>query len=253
MSDEKIFLVTGASGGIGYSVIKSLVDSGKTVISSSRSTPKFDFNKAENEKRYSHYNFDLTEEKNIDMLYKLIKDKFGKVDAIINTIGGSLFSHKIEDYPLNEFEQVLKLNLTSAFMLTKCAIKLMKNTGGNIVHIVSSSAKKISTNKAPYGMAKSALANLIQYAAVETAKYNIVVNGISPTYVFTPRHETDIRNKMEKTGQSHEDVEKKIFASQVIKKPQYSIDLIPVIELLSNTRVITGQIYNVTMGEILNY
>ena len=73
----------------------------------------------------------------------------------------------------------MNVNLRTAFLITQESIKILKKNenGGNLVHIVSSSAKVQSTNKAPYGIAKAAQARLIQYAAGEAAKYNIRING----------------------------------------------------------------------------
>lgn len=221
---------------------------------------------------YVHYRLDLTKEDSVIKLFGEIKNKYGRLDVLINTIGGSLYSMKLIDFPLDKFNEVLTLNLTTAFLLTREAIKLMssqnksnktdgtgdnaylsENKGGNIIHFVSSSAKKFSHNKAPYGISKAGLARLIQYAAFEASESGIFVNGISPTYIFTPRHENDIKKKMAKNNISREKVIAKITESQLIKKPMYPDDLIPLVELLSNTKSITGQIINCTLGEVINY
>ena len=129
----------------------------------------------------------------------------------------------------------------------------MKINGGNILHIASSSAKTFPKNKGPYGIAKAALVKLIQYFAVEFAEYNIFINGITPTYVITPRHKSDIRIKAKKENVSEQTIEQRIINSQLIKKPLYSEDLIPLMNLLISTKVITGQIYNCTLGEVISY
>jgi NAD(P)-dependent dehydrogenase (short-subunit alcohol dehydrogenase family) len=149
--------------------------------------------------------------------------------------------------------EVFRVNLISAFLITKEGIRLMKSQGGNIIHMVSSSAKSISSKKAPYGMAKSALVTMIQYVATETAKHNIRVNGISPTYVFTPRHQKEIKKKSQNKKLERKDLEAKMVDAQLLKKKLFSEDLIPVVELLMKTEIITGQIYNVTLGEVLSY
>jgi NAD(P)-dependent dehydrogenase (short-subunit alcohol dehydrogenase family) len=125
--------------------------------------------------------------------------------------------------------------------------------GGNIIHFISSSARKISTNKAPYGIAKAGLAKLVNYAASEVGKYDIRINGISPGFVFTPRHIQDIQKKMEKTGRTEEEVAKSKMKLQRIDRRLYSEDLLPLVELLSTTKTITGQNYNAALGEVLDY
>ena len=132
-------------------------------------------------------------------------------------------------------------------------MKANGKTGGNIVHFVSSSAKNIAPGKAPYGIAKAGLAHLLQYAASECGDYNIKVNGISPTYVFTPRHEREIEKKIRDTGKSRDAIVNEIISRQLIKKLLYPKDLTEVTELLATTDCITGQIYNCCLGEILSY
>lgn len=250
---EKVVLLTGVGGGLGKTFLRYLVDKVKTLYTSSRSSEKEIFESENVKKKVLHYPMDLTEEKNVKKLFNFIKDRDRRIDVLVNTIGGSLYSSPLESFPLDHFKKVFDVNLTSAFLLTKEAIQLMKKGGGNIIHIVSSSAKRISNNKAPYGMAKSALATMIRYAASENAEHNIKINGISPTYVFTPRHKREIEEKVEKEGIKRDIILDKILKHQLLKKHLNSEDLIPVLELLMKTEIITGQIYNCTLGEVLTY
>ncbi|MBN2157603.1 MAG: SDR family oxidoreductase [Candidatus Lokiarchaeota archaeon] len=256
MLSEKIILVSGVGGAIGNSIVKHLVPISNSVVSSSRSKVSTLYEYDAIPLNYTHIPLDLTEEKNIVKLFQMINQKFGRLDVFINTIGGSLYSHRIEDYPLEEFEEILKVNLISAFLLTKHAIRLMRDNiplGGNIIHIISSSSRKISHNKAPYGIAKAGLAKLVNYVASEVGEYDIRVNGISPGYIFTPRHLQDIETETRKTGKSEHEIIRSKLKLQKIQRKMYPEDLLPLVELLSTTKVITGQNYNCTVGEVLNY
>lgn len=252
---EKILLLTGASGGIGYCILEDLIDKVKFMITSNRSDLNIFLKMDLKPDNLKHLALDLTSEDNVKSLCNQIYENFGRLDILINCIGGSLYSHQIEDFPVEEFDKVISVNLRSAFLLTKEAIKLMKNNknGGNIIHFVSSSAKNISHNKAPYGTAKAGLAHLIHYAASEAARYNIKINGISPTYVFTARHEKEIEEKSRKDKINKDKIIKDILNNQLIKKPLYPKDLLETVRLLATTDSITGQIYNITMGEVLDY
>ncbi|MHA1379134.1 MAG: SDR family oxidoreductase, partial [Candidatus Helarchaeota archaeon] len=151
MFSDKILLITGASGGIGYSIMEHFVANVKNLITSSRKKLS-DFLKLKYiPGNLEHIPLDLTIEKNIIELFNYIKKKYRRLDIIINCVGGSLFSHRIEEFPIEEFDEVISVNLRSAFLLTKHGIKIMKNNleGGNIIHFVSSSAKNISKNKSP--------------------------------------------------------------------------------------------------------
>ncbi len=256
MLSDKIVLVTGVGGGIGNAIIRHFTPLCNHLISSSRSDVSSLFGNELIPNSYTHIPLDLTKEDNVMKLFEHIYKEFGRLDVFINTIGGSLYTHAIEDYPVEEFQEVIQLNLTSAFLMTKHAVRLMKENkpvGGNIIHFISSSARKISNNKAPYGIAKAGVAKLVNYAASEAGKYDIRVNGISPGYVFTPRHVEDIENAMKKSGKSEEVIVYSKMKLQQIDRKLFSEDLLPLVELLSTTKVITGQNYNCTLGEVLDY
>lgn len=256
MLTNKVLLLTGASSGIGSSLMEYFIDKVQQMITSNRKPLSKFLTIKPTPKNLDHLPLDLTIEESVQNLIQHVLKEHGRLDVLINCVGGSLFSHPIEDFPMDEFDKVISLNFRSAFLLTKYAITAMKqngDAGGNIVHFVSSSAKNISNHKAPYGAAKAALAHLIHYASSECGKYNIKVNGISPTYVFTPRHEREIQQKVQESGKKRDEIVDQILSHQILKKPMQSRDLIEVTELLATTEVITGQIYNCSMGEILYY
>ncbi|NYT03631.1 MAG: SDR family oxidoreductase [Candidatus Methanofastidiosa archaeon] len=248
---EKVVLLTGASGGIGKPLLEHLNRNVKVLIGSGRKNLQ-DFTRIKEDEKFNYMPMDLNSEDNIKFLFSYIIDEYGRIDAIINTIGGSLYSHPIEEFPLEEYTNVLDTNLKTAFMITKESIKYMKRnheSGGNILHFVSSSSKDISHNKAPYGIAKAGLEALIKYSAYEAAKYNIKVNGISPTYVFTERHEKEIEVLSRRTDTPIEKIEEKMMEGQVLKRKLYPKDLFPLVDLLVTTEVITGKVYECTLGK----
>ncbi len=256
MLSNKVLLITGASGGIGYVIMENFVNRVKFLITSSRKNQSEFMKLNPIPKNLAHLSKDLTIEKNVQELFNYIENTHGRLDILINCVGGSLFNHPIEEFPIKEFDEVISLNLRSAFLLTKHGIKLMKNNGGdggNIIHFVSSSAKNISNGKAPYGIAKAGLAHLIHYAAFEAAGHGIKINGISPTYVLTPRHEKEINEKVRKTGKQRDEIIRDKISRQLLKREMKPEDLLPVVELLATTNSITGQIYNSDMGEVLFY
>lgn len=256
MLTNKTLLLTGASSGIGMALLEYFIDKVQYIITSNRKGLMDFFPSATPPDNLEHLSRDLTVESDVESLFQYIADQYGKLDILINCVGASLFSHPIEEYPMDEFDKVIAVNLRSAFLLTKYAIKTMEmngEVGGNIVHFVSSSAKTIAPGKAPYGIAKAGLARLIQYAAYECGSFNIKINGISPTYVFTPRHEREIEKMIQETGKPREEIVKEITSHQALPKSLYPKDLIEITELLVTTQCITGQIYNCCMGEILSY
>lgn len=248
---DKIVLLTGASGGIGKSLLEHLNGNVKVLVGSGRKN-LHDFTRIKESEKFNYMPMDLISEDNIKFLFSYIVEEYGKLDILINTIGGSLLSRPIEEYPIEEYDKVLDINLKIAFMLTKESIKFMKrnvHSGGNILHFVSSSSKDVADNKAPYGIAKAGLEALIKYSAYEAAKYNIKVNGISPTYVFTERHEKEIEVQSRRTGKSISEIEETMMSGQLLKRKLYPEDIFPLVKLLIQTEVITGKVYDCTLGK----
>ncbi len=252
----KVAIVTAVSGGIGQAIFRDVAAAARGVVSSNRSGKEAFWKDRDWPRNATHVPGDLTREADVEQLFKQALALHGRVDVAINCVGGSMFGHKIEDFPVDEFDQVLAANLRSAFLFTKHAIRAMKGNGaggGNIVHVVSISAKKITINKAPYGIAKAGLAKLIHYAAHEAAEYDVLVNGISPGYVFTHRHEQEIDDKAARTGKPRERIADGLVSGQLVKRHLVPADLLGAVRLLSTTRVMTGQIINVDYGEVLAY
>jgi NAD(P)-dependent dehydrogenase (short-subunit alcohol dehydrogenase family) len=248
---EKVILLTGASGGIGKPILEHLNRNVKILIGSGRKNLQ-NFTRIKEDEKFNYMPMDLDSEDNLKFLFSYIIEEYGRLDAMINTIGGSLYSHPIEDFPVEEYDKVIDTNLKTAFMLTKESIKYMKRNGelgGHILHFVSSSSKDVSHNKAPYGIAKAGLEALIKYSAYEAAKYNIKVNGISPTYVFTERHEKEIELESRRTNRSVAEIEEKIMEGQLLKRKLYPQDIFPLVDLLIQTEVITGKVYDFTLGK----
>ncbi len=247
---DKIVLLAGASGGIGKPLLEHLNRNVKVLIGSGRKNLQ-DFTRLKEDEKFNYMPMDLSSEENIKFLFSYIVDEYGRIDTMINAIGGSLYSKPIEEFTIEEYNKVMDTNLKTAFILTQESIRYMKKngeSGGNILHFVSSASKEISHNKAPYGIAKAGLEALIKYSAYEGAKYNIKVNGISPTYVFTGRHEKELEVEARRTNKSVGELEEKMMTGQLLKKKLYPKDLFPLVNLLINTEVITGEIYNCTLG-----
>ncbi|MBD3187485.1 SDR family NAD(P)-dependent oxidoreductase [Candidatus Bathyarchaeota archaeon] len=259
MTPGSVAIITGVSGGIGRAILKAFHPRFERIFTASRRDIA-EFWDGKYPSNTSHVPGDLTIESNVQRLFDRAIEKMGHVDLVVNCVGGSLVSGTIKEFNMEDVDRVLAVNLRSAFMITKHALKHMEDgvkqdiqDSGNIVHFVSSSAKKISHGKAPYGIAKAALAHLIHYAAFEAAESNVNVNGISPTYVFTARHERSIRKKMNERNTGRGEVVERITSSQLLRKELQPEDLLEVTWLLATTRVITGQIYNCTLGEINSY
>ena len=132
------------------------------------------------------------------------------------------------------------------------ARNIMKKNGkgGNIVHIVSSSAFEPEINKMPYSIAKAGQVQLIRSMAVALAPDNIIINGVSPTYVFTNRHNRDLQKLAVTQKISLESLKEKKTRKQLIKNALMPDDLTKMIEFAATTQIMTGKIIHATLGRI---
>ncbi len=240
--ENKNILITGvALGGIGEAIMNKLIKQNNQVLITSL---KMSGDRFPGIKSFSS---DCTTEKGIDRLNEWAKTECGSIDIIINAIGGSLASKNPLEINPAFFDRVIKVNLTSAILLTQMATKVM--TTGAIVHIVSSSAYEASLDKLSYGVAKAGLVYYIRSMAQVLAP-QIRINGVSPTYVFTDRHNRELKKKSEKTGVPFEDLSSQRITKQLLQYPLLPEDLNEMIEFAAMTPLMTGKILDASLGRI---
>ncbi len=240
--ENKRVLITGAAiGGIGEAIMKKLTLQNNRVLVTSlnMSSDRFPDIKS--------ISADCTRENEIHKLENWVKSEVGSIDVLINAIGGSLASKKPLEIDSNFFNEVISVNLTSAVLLTQMATKLMKT--GSIVHIVSTSAFEASLNKMSYGIAKAGLVYYIRSMAQVLAP-NIRINGVSPTYVFTERHNRELKQKAVKTGVSLEKLISDRIVKQLLREPLQPENLNEMIEFAATTPLMTGRILDASLGRI---
>ena len=183
--NNKIALVTGATGGIGKASAESLCEAGFRIAIHYRSSDE----KAEELKSKLPGSFlikaDLSTTEGVDHVYDLLK-KEGGVDVLVNNAGmtadGPLMRAKLED-----FDQVVSVNMKSVWYLTKKLSRMMaRKSAGRIINISSVIGSTGNANQTIYGMTKAAIDNFTKSSAQELAHYNILVNSIAPGFIETP-------------------------------------------------------------------
>ena len=188
MSD-RVVLLTGASGGLGREVAVSLAAKGFRLALHyfHREDIAVDLKNKLNEGENKHhiYSADLCDEAAIELLIKKIISDFGRLDIIINNAGVS-FSGMSWKQTLDEWNQVMAVNVTAPFLVNKYSIPhLRKSTNGRIINISSIVAKKALPGTSAYAASKAALEGLARAQAIELSKFGITVNCISPGYFDT--------------------------------------------------------------------
>ena len=181
----KNIIVTGATGGIGNSIVKTLYETGANILASGTKVEKLNELKS-NFQNLKTLNFDISQ---TDMVEKFIEnatnDLGGSLDCLINNAGITQDNLAIR-MNLEEWQKVIDINLTSTFLTTKFAIKkMLKNKFGKIVNITSVVGHTGNLGQANYTASKAGIIAMSKSLAIEYGKKNININCISPGFIKT--------------------------------------------------------------------
>ena len=182
---NKNIIVTGASGGIGNSIVKKLSEFDANILATGTKTEKLEELKS-NFKNVKILTFDISQSEKIEEFIENATKKLGgKLDCIINNAGLTLDNLAIR-MSLDEWKKVLDVNLSSTFLLSKFAIKkMLKNKSGKIVNITSVVGHTGNLGQANYSASKAGIIAMSKSLALEYAKKNININCISPGFIQT--------------------------------------------------------------------
>jgi NAD(P)-dependent dehydrogenase (short-subunit alcohol dehydrogenase family) len=129
---------------------------------------------------------DVTNEEEVKSAFKATLAKFGTVDFLVNIVGGYMGKTPIAQLQLKDWDFMMNLNLKSAFLCTREALKIMTEKGaGRIVNISAMSSLNPSAGRGAYGISKAAVATLTKIAAQEVKGTGITVNALAPSIIVT--------------------------------------------------------------------
>jgi len=182
---NKNIIVTGATGGIGSSIIKKLDEFSVNILASGTKIEKLEElkNKFKNIKILR---FDISESDKVEnFIEDASKELGGKIDCIVNNAGITQDNLAIR-MNLDEWKNVIDINLTSTFLMCKFAIKkMLKNKKGKIINITSVVGHTGNVGQANYTASKAGIIAMSKSLAIEYAKKNININCISPGFIKT--------------------------------------------------------------------
>ncbi|MFL2852812.1 MAG: 3-oxoacyl-ACP reductase FabG [Candidatus Pelagibacter sp.] len=183
LKDKKI-IITGATGGIGNSLVKKFTDNGSIVLATGTKEEKLNDLKT----KFSNIHvekFNLDEHKNIESFIENSSKKLGGLDILVNNAGITLDNISIRLTEEN-WKKVLDINLTSTFLMCKYAIKkMLKNKSGKIINITSIVGHTGNLGQANYSASKAGIVAFSKSLAIEYAKKNININCVSPGFIKT--------------------------------------------------------------------
>ena len=207
----KAAVVTGSTSGIGLAIARGFAKEGANVVLNGFGKPEeIERTRAGIESEFGvravYSPADLTKPDEIGGLIALSVETFGSVDILVNNAGVQYVA-PIEEFPIEKWDQIIALNLCSAFHTLRAAIPHMKAKGwGRVINTASAHSMVASPYKSAYVAAKHGVVGLTKTAALELATHGITVNCISPGYVWTPLVESQIPDTMKARGLTKEQV-----------------------------------------------
>jgi NAD(P)-dependent dehydrogenase (short-subunit alcohol dehydrogenase family) len=186
MTDKRIVLITGANGGIGRATVMEFAQRGWRVIGVDRHALDFDF-----PEDGLFIQTDIADPENVTKLFEQVAEKFGKLDALVNNAAIQIAKPLIQT-TLQEWDDLMAVNLRAVFFSVKQAYPLLKAAGGAIVNVSSVHAVATSADIASYAASKGALMALTRAMAIEFAADHVRVNAILPGAIDTPMLEAGL-------------------------------------------------------------
>ncbi|SCC06242.1 glucose 1-dehydrogenase [Weissella bombi] len=184
----KVAIVTGGASGLGQYYTKALSTAGADVLIISRSQKGWDDIKAHAQTtghRAEFFAIDITEDEAADKIVAYAMETFGKIDILVNNAGMTI-RHEWDEFPKEDWDKVINLNLNALYYLSQAVAKVMaKQDSGKIINIASMQSYRAGKFIYPYAASKHGVVGLTKAYADALAAHNIQVNAIAPGYVNT--------------------------------------------------------------------
>src|SRR5271166_1192920 len=207
----KTAVVTGSTSGIGLAYARAFAAAGANIVINGMGAPA-DIEKersgieTEFKVKAVHSPADMTRPAEIADMIALGEKTFGSVDVLVNN-AGIQFVSPIEEFPIDKWDAIIAINLSSAFHGIRAAVLGMKKRGwGRIINTASAHSLVASPFKAAYVSAKHGIAGLTKTVALELATFGVTCNCVSPGYVWTPLVENQIPDTMKARNMTREQV-----------------------------------------------
>jgi len=244
---NKNVLVTGGSRGIGKACVESFLNAGANVAFTFHSA-KEEADKIVNQNKdiskVKYYQVNLSDFNEVEKKANEILSDFGRIDVLVNN-AGIWKEAAVDKMTVEEWNETLNINLTSAFLIIKTMVPKMKeNRFGRIINIASTAGQRGEAFHSHYASSKGGIISLTKSLASELGEFNITVNCVAPGWVVTDMTTDSLNNK---------EIYSKVLSDIPLRKIGQPEEIAgPVIFLASDLAShITGEILNVNGGSVL--
>src|SRR3954463_694642 len=215
MLQGKTALVTGSTSGIGLGIAKALARQGANIVLNG-------FGDVEGPKaqvealgvKVGYHGADMSKPAQIAELIAYAQSTFGGADVLVNNAGIQHVA-PVEDFPIEKWDAIIAINLSSAFHTTRLALPAMKKADwGRIINVASVHGLVASAQKSAYVAAKHAIVGLTKVTALETATTGVTCNAICPGWVLTPLVQKQVEARAAQDKISNEAAKKALLAEK---------------------------------------
>ena len=215
MLKNKTALVTGSTSGIGLGIAKALARQGANIMLNG-------FGDVEGAKaevaalgvKVSYHGADMSKPADIEAMMAAATAEFGRVDILVNNAGIQHVA-KVEDFPVDRWDAIIAINLSSAFHATRLALPAMQAAGwGRVINVASVHGLVASAQKSAYVAAKHGIVGFTKVVALENATSGVTCNAICPGWVLTPLVQKQVDAKAAAAGISNEDAKRQLLAEK---------------------------------------
>ncbi len=197
-------LVTGSTSGIGLGIARALAAQGANIVvngfGDGETIAAIERELQGQGAATMYHGADMSKPSQIEDMVRAAESRFGRVDILVNN-AGIQHTAPIEEFPVERWDAIIAINLSSAFHTIRAALPKMKQAGwGRIVNIASVHGLVASVNKVAYVAAKHGIVGLTKVVALETATTGITCNAICPGWVLTPLVQKQIDDRARRDG-----------------------------------------------------
>lgn len=219
MLKGKTALVTGSTSGIGLGIAKALARQGANIVLNGFGdvdTPRAEVLAAGQASgaQVAYHGADMSRAADIEDMMRYSEAQFGQVDILVNNAGIQHVAN-VEDFPVERWDAIIAINLTSAFHTSRLALPAMRRANwGRIINVASVHGLVGSAQKSAYVAAKHGIVGLTKVTALETATTGITANAMCPGWVLTPLVQKQVDAKAAAHGLTNEEATKLLLGEK---------------------------------------